>query len=188
MEKYTVDYYKSINEEEAPQAKKLGELLQKMYKPVESVVDIGCGTGLYLKEFKGIQYGFDISEDAFDETVIQVQRNLVDIRDLTKPMNVPLKSSLALCLEVVEHIGDENVDILVENLCKWSDLIVMTASPPGQAGLNHVNCQPQKYWDEKFEAMGYRRDYHDEYQIVSELDKIPHTTWIIRNLMVYKKI
>lgn len=186
MENYSKEYYKSINKDESAQAKALGEILIKLYRP-NSVVDIGCGTGLYLSQFKCIQYGFDISPDAFDPEVIQVERGLVDIRDLTQPMNVNIKSDLAICLEVVEHIGSENADILIENISKWSDTIVMTAAPPGQAGLNHVNCQPMSYWEEKMAKYGFKRDYHDEYQVVSHVAATPHTVWIIRNLMIFKK-
>lgn len=189
MEEYSVAYYKEINRIESDQAKAVAEILTKLYNP-KSVLDLGCGTGLYLAQFKCEKKGYDFSNSAFDPEVRQLPENEIFLADLryVDPQWSERKSDLTICFEVVEHIGSEFADNVVENITKTSDVIVMTASPPGQAGLNHVNCQPQKYWDEKFEAKGFHRDYHDEYQIVSYVMGVPHTVWIIRNLMVYKKI
>lgn len=187
MEEYSKDYYKSINGTESEQAKIVCEVLNKLYK-IDSVVDIGCGTGLYIKNFKCYKFGFDFSPEAFGEEVIQIPREMVVTRDLIEPFEPKSKFDVAICFEVLEHIGCEFADIIAKNIAGYSDTLIVTASPPGQAGLNHVNCQPQKYWDEKFEALGFHRDYHDEYQIVEAVSKVPHTIWMIRNLMVYKKL
>lgn len=187
MEPYTKEYYNSINIIERPQAVALAEILEKMYK-LRSVVDLGCGTGLYMAQFHCDAYGIDISEAAFDKEVVQVPEDVIAIGDLTQPRTVRIKHNLALCLEVVEHIGEESADAFLDNLVQYSDTIVMTAAPPGQAGLNHVNCQPMGYWEEKMAKRGFKRDYYDEYQIVSFVVNAPHTVWIIRNLMVFKKI
>ena len=32
----------------------------------------------------------------------------------------------------------------------------MTYAEPGQPGYHHVNCQPQQYWVNKVEALGYK--------------------------------
>jgi len=186
MEKYTVDYYKSINSLEKDQAEALCRAVTKLYNP-RSVIDIGCGTGLYLAPFTCEKVGFDLSEEAFSPEVLQVNRSLVYTNDLRKRENAFLINDVALCLEVVEHIGSEHADTIVANIGEYADTIILTAAPPGQAGLNHVNCQPQQYWEEKFAKYGFKRDYHDEYQIVSEIVKTPHSVWIIRNLMVFKR-
>jgi SAM-dependent methyltransferase len=186
MEAYTTEYYQALNREEAPQAQALAQALTDLYHP-KSVIDLGCGTGLYLEPFDCDKGGVDISETAFDDQVRRIDRRLLGLDDLTIPRTVYLQYDLALCLEVVEHIGAEHADNLVGNLYQYADTIVMTAAPPGQAGLNHVNCQPQPYWEEKFSAHGFKRDYHDEYQIILRVSQVPHTVWIIRNLMVYKQ-
>jgi SAM-dependent methyltransferase len=184
MEAYTLEYYQAINREESPQAQALAQAITRIYHP-RSVIDLGCGTGLYLEPFDCAKRGIDISLEAFQPEVCQAIDCLC-YGDLSQPIEYLQKYSLALCLEVVEHIGSENADTLVDNICRASDTIVMTAAPPGQAGLNHVNCQPQAYWEAKFAAHGFRRDYHDEYQLVSRVAQVPHTVWIIRNLMVFK--
>lgn len=185
MDDYTVDYYRSLNTEEAPQAQALAQVLTQLYHP-KSVIDLGCGTGLYLAPFDCAKRGLDVSLEAFKPEVCQAAKCMC-YRDLSQPIEYPQKYDLALCLEVVEHIGSEHADTLVENICRSSDTIILTAAPPGQAGLNHVNCQPQAYWEAKFAAHGLKRDYHDECAIVVFVSRTPHTFWLIRNLMVFKR-
>jgi hypothetical protein len=36
--------------------------------------------------------------------------------------------------------------------------IAMTYAAPGQSGWHHVNCQPQPYWIDKIERLGFRFD------------------------------
>jgi cyclopropane fatty-acyl-phospholipid synthase-like methyltransferase len=187
MEDYTKEYYQAINKEEEPQAKALAEVLEHIYHP-QTVADIGCGTGLYLEPF-GLSVqtknGFELSESAMAEDVRRTPN--ISKFDLTEEHNTGWRYDLVLCLEVLEHIGSEFADRVVENLAFFGDTLIVTAAPPGQAGLNHVNCQPQEYWNEKFAIQGYKRDYRTEYQIVAHLVKFPHTVWIIRNLMVYQR-
>lgn len=186
MDDYTVDYYRSLNTEEAPQAQALAQVLTQLYHP-RSVIDLGCGTGLYLEPFDCRVEGLDCSLAAFDDEVRKIPREWLTPCDLTIPFQDIIKSDISLCLEVVEHVGSEHADTLVANICRASDTIILTAAPPGQAGLNHVNCQPQAYWEAKFAAHGFKRDYHDECAIVVSVSKTPHTFWLIRNLMVFKR-
>jgi len=153
------------------------------------VSDLGCATGLYLAPFlltSGIK-GYDFSRSAFDDEVRMVDKSNLQLADLRDPLFDPPKTEISLCFEVVEHIGSEYAEILMDNIAKTSNIVIMTSCPPGQAGLNHVNCQPQEYWQKKFEARGYHRDYHDEYQLVFAVSLVPHTVWMIRNLMVFKR-
>lgn len=186
MDEYTVDYYRELNREEETQAKALAEVITQLYQP-RSVVDLGCATGLYLEPFMCRVTGLDFSKAAFDERVLRIAPQDCILFDLTNANFHPMKHDVAICLEVVEHIGSEHADTLVENICRASDTIIMTAAPPGQAGLNHVNCQPQGYWEEKFAAHGFKRDYYDEYQLAFKVWQVRHTLWLVRNLMVFKR-
>jgi hypothetical protein len=141
-----------------------------------------------LAQFKtNKKIGYELSEEAFGDEVRQVDIiNMLPI-DLRNKIDYTEKFDVAICFEVLEHIDSEYVDILVKNIADSSDIIILTAAPPGQAGLNHINCQPQRYWDEKFEKLGFKRDYYDEFKLIWDVFQKPHTIWMIRNLMVYKK-
>jgi SAM-dependent methyltransferase len=183
-EPYTTDYYQAINNEERPQAIALADKIEELYNP-SSIVDAGCGTGLYLAQFKAQdKLGFDYSIQAFDESVKQFD---IIGGDLSQPMNLFRRFNVCLCLEVLEHIEEEHADTVVDNLSYLSDTLIVSAALPHQPGLNHVNCQPQSYWEEKFKLCGYSRNYLNEFWLCHAVSLVPHTLWIIRNLMVYER-
>jgi len=194
---YDREIYKEVIQE-APQAFQLANLIINRWQP-KSIIDLGCGTGLYLWPFKNRKtLGIDISPEAFDDYVRRLPKEQLIIGDLTSPwiigqidtvkktMDVE-KWDLALCIETLEHIEQQYADQVVKNLCSLSDLLIVTAAGPGQAGTNHLNLQPLSYWEEKFSQHGYKRQYADEFYLVWEVAKVPHEAWLIRNLMVLKK-
>jgi 2-polyprenyl-3-methyl-5-hydroxy-6-metoxy-1,4-benzoquinol methylase len=62
---------------------------------------------------------------------------------------------LVWCFEVAEHIHPSHVEAFVDNLCRHSDIITLSAAPPGQGGEGHFNEQPQSYWVSMFAKRGY---------------------------------
>jgi len=132
------------------------DALWKLWK-FKSVVDVGCATGDITREFeqRGLDsWGVEGSSDAREYVVC---RNL-KIADLRIPEPIfknGKRFDLCLCLEVAEHIEPEYVDVFVQHLVDLSDIIVLSAAPPGQGGTGHVNCQPPMYWKNKFKAYKY---------------------------------
>lgn len=190
FEPYTVEYYQAINKEESHQAYALADSIEALYHP-KSIVDLGCGTGLYIRPFltKDVDFlGVDISESAFNDKVRCVGADRLKIVDIANQgFSLPKKYDVALCLEVLEHIGNEKTNVLIDNITKASDILIVSAAQPGQAGLNHVTLEPPEYWNKLFAEKGFKRDYHDEYQLILPVSKVHHTIWIIRNLMVFKR-
>lgn len=131
------------------------EGLYEVFKPT-SVVDVGCAIGEYVHYFANkigiIAWGIEGSPRARD---FMAKGTNVEFFDLRQPLAFYGKFDLAICLEVAEHIEPEFSGVFVNNLAKLSDVIVLTAAPPGQEGYGHVNCQPQTYWVKKFDAIGY---------------------------------
>jgi SAM-dependent methyltransferase len=129
--------------------------LYEVFRP-RSVVDVGCAIGEYVHYFahkKGIvAKGIEGSPRAKD---FMAKDTDVEFLDLRKPRLYFGRFDLAICLEVAEHIEPEFSGIFVDNLSWLSDIIVLTAAPPGQEGYGHVNCQPQTYWVKKFDSIGY---------------------------------
>jgi hypothetical protein len=80
-------------------------------------------------------YGFEFSEAAINNSLTS------DIRhaDLTVPLTVEKnENTMGLCLEVLEHIPDENWRPVLENIAKLSDIILFSAAVPGQGGVGHI--------------------------------------------------
>lgn len=137
-------------------------LLEELYKKFQfkSVIDFGCGSGAYLAAARDINdrikvHGLDgcrIDRNEF------VQNDCVEIVDLEKYeySNVNERYDVAISIEVAEHLSTQSADLLVDNLCNASDVVVFSAAIPYQSGDGHINCQWQTYWAEKFVSKGYK--------------------------------
>jgi hypothetical protein len=127
----------------------------------QTIIDVGCGNGDLVWGFQNLLrapiFGIEGSMHALD-SMEPWMKNYIFIRDLRKPLNDLLlnRVSLAVCFEVAEHIEPQYSNVFVDNLCSLSDHILMSAAPPGQGGLAHVNCQPWSYWFYKFSLRNYR--------------------------------
>jgi hypothetical protein len=176
-----------------------------------SAVDLGAGTGRWLKEFskhaiatqkkKRISFPVNIFalEDPrsgpidFDNRKKSGISSKVKYFDLEKDLpKIPKlvdknkgKFSLAICLEVAEHLSEFYADDLVNVLTQLSDVVLFSAAYPGQEGVGHINCQFPSYWAKKFEAA----EFHPFDFIRSRLwDTIEHNDvhwWYIQNTLVF---
>ena len=131
-----------------------------------SVVDVGCGTGTFLKIFEkeGITdiMGFDgewVNKDILSKNISLDKFQEVD---LEKGVPINRKYDVAICLEVLEHIDNSFADVAVKTLTRLSDVIVFSAAIPGQGGQNHVNEQWYGYWVSKFRKYNYI--FHDVFR------------------------
>lgn len=152
---YNTDYYAIIRNKYEGFAKEFVPVLHARYKP-SSVIDIGCGIGLYLAEFHklGIKIkGIDSSLDAQKNSAID--ESFFELADLSQPIAAAAQYDMCICSEVGEHLPAAAADILVQSICDSSPLVIFSAAHPGQKGTGHINEQPQEYWIKKFVDHGY---------------------------------
>ncbi len=165
------------------------DVLMRHFAP-RSVVDIGCGTGLYLAAFaaRGAEVkGYDGSEAAARKSPV---KDKIAIRDLEKYLPADKKYDLCLSIEVAEHLRPRAADAFVDTLAGFSDTIVFTAATPGQglADIGHINEQPHEYWIGKFAERGFGLEEDLTEEIKEEMAKRQVIWWVPKNLMVFKKI
>jgi hypothetical protein len=145
--------------------------VKKILNP-KSVIDIGCATGDLVAAYPDLGItakGIEGSKNCLD--FLECDRADIFILDLRIPIvQIPEKFDLATCFEVAEHIEPEYADIFTDNLCSFSDKILMSAALPGMRGHHHYNCQPAEYWNDKFKERGYYSK--------SEVVKLFKTEWI----------
>jgi hypothetical protein len=65
---------------------------------------------------------------------------------------------VAITMEVAEHLPETSADHFVMLLTSLSNLIVFTAAPPGQHGIDHINEQPPSYWISRFQEHDFEHD------------------------------
>ncbi|WP_052768096.1 methyltransferase domain-containing protein [Brachyspira hyodysenteriae] len=138
-------------------AKLILPLIFKYYKP-NSIIDIGCGIGTWLKaafelgitNIKGIDCN-EISED-----FLLIPRQYISIDNLETHENVNNeKYDLAISVEVAEHLDNSVSEHFVKTLISYSDVIIFSAAIPYQGGEHHINCQPPDFWCNIFKKNGY---------------------------------
>ncbi len=125
---------------------------------INSVIDIGCGQGTWLKVLgeNEITDLVGIDSSATLEKYCTESSFEVYAHDLNMPFQSNRKYDLAMCLEVAEHLEERPVDILINSLVGLSDYILFSAAVPNQGGFRHVNEQWPSYWAEKFKIHGYQ--------------------------------
>jgi 2-polyprenyl-3-methyl-5-hydroxy-6-metoxy-1,4-benzoquinol methylase len=165
---------------ESEQAIALGNLLFDRLQPT-SVIDVGCGPGIYLVPFKehGCKiYGVDgCPPPDGGKSIDPSEFEVVDFRNGWHPSSV---YDLGLNIEVAEHVKPEYSDNLVRIISESCKILFFSAAHPGQGGESHLNEQPMNYWTDKFAAYGFvPHPKNDEIQAVIKTSReYEHCHWL----------
>ena len=153
---YGEDFYEGMIDSNLASARALLPHVFAYVKPT-SVVDVGCGQGLWLRAFMeaGIQ---DI--DGFDGAYVErdrlhIPQERFHATNLEENIRLARTYDMAVCLEVAEHVSDAKSRQLIESLTNAAPVVLFSAAIPGQGGVHHVNEQWPDYWRVRFEERGY---------------------------------
>ena len=154
---YNNTFFDYIDAGAQSSAQAFAGLLMDWLQP-QSVLDLGCGRGVWLGEWQAAGVGevLGVDGDYVDRTQLAIPADSFRAADLTQPLTFDRRFDLAQSLEVGEHLPTEASDALVDSLCAGSDRVLFSAAVPGQGGEFHVNEQPLSFWQEKFGERGYR--------------------------------
>jgi SAM-dependent methyltransferase len=126
------------------------------YQP-RSVLDVGCGRGVWLAEWKarGASSVVGLDGDYVEPSTLKIASDEFRATDLARRFDLAARFDLVECLEVAEHLPASSAEGLVESIVRHGDVVLFSAAPPGQGGEHHVNERPLGYWTALFEARGY---------------------------------
>ena len=130
-------------------------LIVEKFTP-HSVVDVGCGLGDWLAEFRRLGCSEVVGYDGewVPRRNLQIPPPCFRAVDFTKEWEISGKFDLGICFEVAEHFDEASGERLVRNLSDSARVVVFGAAIPQQGGYQHVNEQFQSYWITKFKAHG----------------------------------
>ncbi|QDU33859.1 hypothetical protein KS4_19180 [Poriferisphaera corsica] len=153
---------------------------------INSVVDFGCGSGIWLSTIKrlGVHDVLGLDGDWVKDESLEIDAEQFRRVDLDQKITLDERYDLAISLEVGEHIKPGSAKDFVESLVMASDFVLFSAAIPGQGGRMHVNEQWPRYWAEIFAQWDYvpidflrPMFWHD--------DQIPY--WYRQNMLLYVK-
>jgi SAM-dependent methyltransferase len=153
---YTFEYYRAHQQGSLESAREVVPTLLELLQP-KSVLDVGCGTGAWLRVFQdnGVEEICGVDAESVPRTDLLIAAAQFVPTDLGEGLRVDRIFDLTMCLEVSEHLPAEHSDHFVSALTKTSAAIVFSAAIPGQRGFRHVNEQWPDYWASRFHSHDY---------------------------------
>lgn len=153
---YTSDFFETQMPISLRSAKVILPKILALVNP-KSILDVGCGTGVWLSVAKSLEVSDIVGVDGDyvnrDSLAIPVQNFLA--KDLKLPFHLNRKFDLVISSEVAEHLPLEVANEFIGTLISHSDYVLFSAAAPGQGGTYHINEQPQQFWVEIFKSKGY---------------------------------
>ena len=158
-------------------------LLVEAIQP-RSVIDVGCGVGTWLAQFRDLGIGdvTGIDGDYVERAMLQIPPAQFIAQNLNEPLHVGRRFDLATCLEVGEHLEPERSAGLVHDLVTLAPIVCFGAAVPYQGGTDHLNERWQDEWIEMFGHHGYRAIDLVRPQVWDRGDVAP---WYAQNTLVY---
>ncbi|MGN6194464.1 MAG: methyltransferase domain-containing protein [Ginsengibacter sp.] len=148
----------------------------------ETIVDLGCGTGNYVKAL--IKNGFECDGYDGNPNTELLTNGFGKVLDLSKPINLNKNYDWVLSLEVGEHIPVEFEDTFLDNMIHHAIKgIIISWGIPGQKGDGHVNCKSNSYIIGQMKKRGWKYD-----QISAKRLRNQATFgWFKNTIMVFRK-
>lgn len=141
-------------------SKKIVELFPNFFKP-ESILDIGCGTGEWIKafkdrysscEFSGID-GYWVKKD--DLIYKEINFFNIDLKHQLSSEVFNKKYDLVCCLETITDLPENRGRIIIKEITKITKLCLFSSGTPVQNHGPHINIQWQSYWHNLFAQNGF---------------------------------
>lgn len=126
------------------------------YFAFESVVDVGAGVGAWSHAAHEMDKKvISIDGDWVSSLERQYKHLQYRYQNLNDSVSMTVKSDLAVCVEVAEHLVPERSKGIVSDLCSLAPVVIFGAALPRQGGSGHINCRPHSFWIEAFSKENY---------------------------------
>ena len=155
---YNQHFFSGVHAGASRSAGVLVPLIMELFAP-RTVVDVGCGLGVWLRAFT--LHGVDVDNvlgldgDYVERERLVIPREAFRAANLAEPIFLEETFDLVICLEVAEHLPPERAARFVADLTRLAPLIVFSAAIPGQGGTQHVNERWASEWAADFKRLDY---------------------------------
>jgi Methyltransferase domain len=155
-EAYSASFFNQHVAGSLSSARTMLPILFRYYQP-QSVVDVGCGLGPWLKAAMELGAGdiLGIDGDYVDAGTLLIPEANFRPADLRERIRMDRRFDLAISMEVVEHLPYSRSETFIEDLVSLSDVVLFSAALPYQGGTDHINEQWLEFWAILFQRHGY---------------------------------
>lgn len=185
---YTAGYFQKLDRRSSAGMRVIADSILTAFRP-NHVVDVGCGSGVLLRELKsqGVDVrGLELATSAIE--TCERQGLTVARWDLTQVFHTQrFSADVVICLEVAEQLPESSSTQLITSLVSMGPNVVFSAATPGQGGRDHQNEQPHEYWIKKFVDMDYTLDTQKTSRWRRKWKAAGIPNWYHRNVMVFHK-
>lgn len=131
-------------------------LLRKHFN-FDSVLDLGCGSGEWLKacQDSGSTEIFGVDGIFVGADKLKFPDKYFAQHDLTQSLDLERQFDLVMSLEVAEHLPESASATFIQNICRHGKQVLFSAAIPRQPGQHHINCQGLDFWQKHFNDNGY---------------------------------
>jgi SAM-dependent methyltransferase len=121
-----------------------------------SVLDIGCGSGAYLKYFASQGAQRIRGMDGIDEKFGYLQPDEYTRFDHADRLDLAETFDLVICMSMIPNGLFDSEEVLVNNIARHaSKRIVFSSALLGQSVSGRVSSRPVSYWLDLFESAGW---------------------------------
>lgn len=134
-------------------------LLIDRFRPA-SVVDVGCGSGAWLKVFgeHGVDDVLGVDGPHVRPESLRIPQERFVAHDLSQPLAHDRRFDVAISLEAAHYLPPHAGVALVGALAALAPVVLFGAAVPGQPGGPGHNLQWPSWWAERFESRGFRAE------------------------------
>lgn len=159
-----------------------GPLFQAVWARLrpESVLDVGCGKGLYLAYLRHLGAGRVLGVDGSPREATVLGPDDFLQRDLHDPFDLGQTFDLVTCLEVAEHLRAEGAAPLFASIDRHArGHVLFSMAEPGQPGNGHIAPLSMVEVLERWAALGW----HPHLVPTLALRSVASMSWFRRNLL-----
>jgi SAM-dependent methyltransferase len=154
---YTPEFFKTALGTSYASARRIAPLVLAVV-PARSMLDVGCGTGHFLRAFReaGVNEITGIDGDHVPRDLLVIEREHFVTCDLSQGFDLKREYELVVSLEVAEHLPPASAESFIASLVRHAPVTVFSAAIPFQGGTAHLNERWPSYWAQLFARHGYR--------------------------------
>lgn len=135
--------------------------LAQRYSPA-SVLEIGCGSGAYLRYFAAQEAKLITGVDSGERRAKYLQPDEYVRASPDEPLDLAQTFDLVICVAEIEDLPAQAQRMLIGNITRHArERIVFSGVQPGPRRSDHGNPRPISYWLDLFESGGWYPNLFD---------------------------